>query len=133
MQITGQPITEDKIIYTTPVLKIGKHEWRVVVYWREMNYADNFLMERGTKFHVQNGQTPACHYEFRRCGEGIWTQQEHWPSYNSDDGCYGGMPISMIEGMSEKYGLFIDHAKENGLSLSAQQAEASNEQASFQF
>lgn len=65
-----------KIYYTTQAMKIGKHEWRMVV-------KDHYLGGRCTSF------------QFVRQNEFYWSDGREWPSYNINDGMYLGLPKSL--------------------------------------
>ena len=60
-------------LFESPPMKIGKHEWRVVVM--PSRYSGN-----------------CTEYQFRRIGECHWKPQQEWPDYDINDGMYGGMP-----------------------------------------
>jgi hypothetical protein len=60
--------------HETPAMRIGKHEWRAVVLSSEYS----------------SGNTIA--YQFRRIGETDWQPSDRWPSYDINDGQWGGMP-----------------------------------------
>jgi hypothetical protein len=75
---------ENEIIYSTPVVKIGKHEWRMIVY--PTIYYGNCTM-----------------YQFRgiiELSDGIifrdkWENETNWPKYDSDNGATAGLPKTL--------------------------------------
>lgn len=64
--------------YASPAMRIGKHEWRMVV--------------------VPIGRYPETQseYQFRRPGESDWRPSTEWPGYDADDGAYAGLPKSLV-------------------------------------
>jgi hypothetical protein len=69
------------ILYQTPTMQIDDTIWRLIVY-RHPAYG------------------PCTRYEFQVSGH--WRPQTEWPTYNSDDGKYAGLPRSLRR-------LFFDH------------------------
>lgn len=61
------------IFYQSPAMLIGKHEWRIIV--------------KPSAYHGN-----CTEYQFRRIGQSYWRDSHDWPSYNINDGMYGGMP-----------------------------------------
>lgn len=61
-------------------IKIGKHEWRMVV----------------RPSTVTPGALSSAH-EFRALADGgRWRDYREWPSYNFNDGTYAGLPRSLL-------------------------------------
>jgi hypothetical protein len=71
---------EDRMnyLFESPPMKIGTHEWRVVV------------------MPSQYSQGRCTEYQFRRTGDTYWKPQYDWPGYDINDGLYGGMPRSIV-------------------------------------
>ena len=65
-----------KNLFESTPMKIGKHEWRVVVM--PSRYSGN-----------------CTEYQFRRIGSEYWKSQYDWPGYNINDGTWGGLPHSL--------------------------------------
>lgn len=68
--------------FETPAKRIGKHDWRCVV--KESTRSFGRVTE----------------YQFRKPGEfgmpdTVWQPETEWPSYNSHDGTYAGLPHSL--------------------------------------
>lgn len=65
-------------LFESQPMKIGKHEWRVVVMpsrYRQGNCTE---------------------YQFRRIGDNYWKPGYDWPRYDINDGMYLGMPRSLV-------------------------------------
>lgn len=65
-------------LFESPPMKIGKHEWRVVV--KPSSYYQGNCTE----------------YQFRRIGATYWMPGSEWPRYDINDGMYLGMPRSLV-------------------------------------
>ena len=72
---------ENPVVYETPVMRIGKHNWKLQVY-RNQYYSNC------TRYMWQRIET---------YGKQSWNADKDWPTYDDHDGCYGGMPISLIK------------------------------------
>lgn len=69
-----------RIYFETEPVRIGKHEWRMVV-------TDSDVLQgfRSTE------------YQFRRSPSDAWQPGAKWPTYNSHDGTYAGCPKSLCD------------------------------------
>ncbi len=83
-------------LYETPAITIGKHEWRMIV--TPSRFVGN-----------------CTDYQFRPIGGSIWRDSHDWPSYNHNDGTYGGLPRSLRR-------LYDRHQAEVIAALEGQQA-----------
>lgn len=72
-------------------VKIGDHEWRVVV-------KDSGFYGRVTE------------YQYRYAGAERWRPDTEWPTYNSNDGMYAGCPKSLATRVYRANKLAIDAA-----------------------
>ncbi len=81
------------ILFSSPTRRIGKTDWRVLVY-RSLLYG------------------PCTTYVWRR-GRGHWESETCWPTYNGNDGTYGGLPKSLPK-LYEKYRREINLALTTG-------------------
>jgi hypothetical protein len=70
------------VIFASAPVTIGKHQWRVTVTGRAK---DHPLGSAGMAF------------EWRRSDFHEWQPDRAWPSYNSDDGTYAGLPRSLAK------------------------------------
>ena len=68
--------TAAQIHYATNPVKIGKHQWRLVVF-------SNSVHGRCTAHQFRQSETDA------------WRDYHEWPSYNFNDGCFAGLPRSL--------------------------------------
>ena len=73
-----------KIVFTTPSARIGKHEWRMIVYEQEQH---DGKLARFTEYQWR----PV----FQTWGDTAWRYEDRWPRYNSNDGQYAGCPKSL--------------------------------------
>lgn len=92
---SSAPLAADKPAYhhATPAVQIGKHEWRVVVldFWLDPS-------ERCTQ------------YQWRACGETCWRPAREWPTYDGDDGQFGGLPRTLGPKLYQPHKADIDAA-----------------------
>lgn len=91
------------IHYTTPEVKIGKHEWRLVVF------SATAKSQRYTA------------HQFREIGAYMWIDYHEWPSYNFNDGCFAGLPKSLANKWGGLWGeikAVISGYELNGVQLS---------------
>ena len=77
--------------FTSEPMKIGKKEWRVVVYDAQA-YLDTYA------FSDYEWRYPA--YINQQTGQVIqaadpWRSMADWPTYNSNDGMYAGCPKTL--------------------------------------
>ena len=64
--------------YESNPVKIGKHEWRVIVFT-----------------HPCYGR--CTEYQFRRTNTDYWHEDKRWPGYNGNDGTYAGCPKTLAQ------------------------------------
>lgn len=88
-------------LHVTPARLIGKHEWRIAV-----TPSRYFPGARVTA------------YFWRRAAEhgrpaGTWNRDEHWPTYNHNDGCYAGLPRTLVS-LWEDHRHVLKHWLEHG-------------------
>lgn len=72
-------MTGPTLHYTTPIARIGRHEWQVIV------------LDMPARL-IALGCRPRCtDWRWRRAGESAWRALETWPGYD-DNKSDGGMP-----------------------------------------
>jgi hypothetical protein len=82
----------DSLIKTFPPVTIGKHEWLVAVH------ASRF----GSCVKDGPNEPSRCtEYYWRRAARESYEGDEYkgagqWPKYNHNDGCYAGLPRSLV-------------------------------------
>lgn len=79
---------EQSAIYQSPFIKIGKHEWKCVVYRHQIHGA-------------------CTSYHWRLPGN-AWQSEKQWPSYDHND-TYNGLPKSLSR-LWRKYEVYIKNA-----------------------
>jgi len=67
---------EPTALYTAPVERIGRHEWRLDV-------------------HVHPLFGPCTRYRWRRPGERAWRDERDWPTRDANDGATAGLPAGL--------------------------------------
>ena len=72
-------------------MRIGKHEWRLVAYWRHgIDFGDDGPVEVERRL---------VGYEWRPAGDTAfdpdWRRDTEWPRYNPDNGATAGLPASL--------------------------------------
>ncbi len=72
------------VLYRTPIWRIGKHEWRMVVYV-EPRYGNC------TSFEWRKAAHKFCGYDWPATR---WAQDVDWPRYDGNH-CDGGMPKTL--------------------------------------
>lgn len=65
--------------YESRPISIGLHEWRVVKWLHTFCGSCEWVTS----------------YEWRRIGNTNWNRDKTWPTYNINDGSYGGLPKSL--------------------------------------
>lgn len=87
-------------LMTTPTYRIGKHEWRAVVYTSKSgNFTD--YEWRDPDWHID----PAF----------AWRSMTRWPRYNHNDGMYAGCPKSLRSKIWEQHKHSIrEHLRRSG-------------------
>jgi hypothetical protein len=76
-----------EILYESAPLRIGKHEWRVIV--QPSSYGRNNV----TEYQWRPLPTPGLPEAWRQ--PEFWRHEEDWPGYNINDGMYLGLPKSL--------------------------------------
>ena len=90
----------ETVIYITPVYKIGKTEWRMMVY--EKNNVLYLPSETG-KDHFMQGTHRFTRYQYNDYG--TWKNETDHPRYDSNDGSYAGLPKGLKK-------IFYNHEQE---------------------
>src|SRR5689334_8485785 len=75
----------ETILYATPPMRIGKHEWRMTV--QPSRYGRGNV----TEYQWRPADASARPEEYRV----PWKGEEDWPRYNSHDGMYAGLPRTL--------------------------------------
>ncbi|MFZ1494626.1 MAG: hypothetical protein WAU60_14595 [Candidatus Competibacter denitrificans] len=65
--------TEETVLHTAPVERIGRHEWTLQVY-------------------IHPCYRHGARYRWRRVGEIVGRDAREWPTYDSNNGVTGGLP-----------------------------------------
>lgn len=97
-------------IHVFPSRVIGKHEWCIVIV------PSIFKSTMGTDISLN--------YYWRRAGvrstcmANEWQAEKNWPSYNHNDGCFAGLPRTLVAYWSEHRDE-IQHWIEHGRAPSA--------------
>ena len=83
----------NRILRQSEPTRIGKHEWRLTLY-RSPHHAEPLI---GYEWRRTDGRPIR-----RTCPGGdywldgsTWMRDEDWPSYNHNDGGWGGMPRTL--------------------------------------
>ena len=77
-------VLTDNLIFSTPISRLGKHEWRMIVY-EKTDYTGKPV--RLTEYQWR----PV----FQTWGDTRWQSEEKWPRYNGNDGTHAGCPKSL--------------------------------------
>jgi hypothetical protein len=77
------------IHFASEPVKIGKHEWRVIVRPCNANHADILVTEYQWR-EALHPQLPATWVD-------SWKSEVYWPTYNADDGTHAGCPKSIAK------------------------------------
>lgn len=67
-------------IYATSAVRLGRHEWRMVVRVNE---------------YARPGAERVTEYQWRQVGGTYWKPEDLWPRYDHADGEFGGLPTSL--------------------------------------
>lgn len=84
------------IHYASPVVLIGAHEWRVLVISSDDMSSD--------------APCRVSHSQWRRSGEADWNSYRDWPSYDFNDGVFGGLPRTLSTKLYDRFRRDIDAA-----------------------
>ena len=102
-------LSTDKIIYETPVYKIGKTDWKIIVYERDNCYSfsrDGYF-EKDKTYPSQ--RFTRYMYDAGWDGIRVWTDETNHPKYNGNDGSYAGLPKGLRK-IKEKHEVEIKQA-----------------------
>jgi hypothetical protein len=69
------------LVWASPAMRIGEHDWRIIVYAHDRYH-------RCTQYEFRGPKSP-------RDRHGRWTVDERWPTYNDHDGEYAGCPRTL--------------------------------------
>ena len=81
------PAFHDAVFRSDP-MRIGKHDWRVVV-------TPGFMGRRCIEYEWRRRAETICGHTFE--AEPYWTEASQWPRYNPHDGQHAGLPKTLAK------------------------------------
>lgn len=88
-----------EILFESSPLKIGKLYWKVIVYEDlKFNHEHEKALNKKHGISISNGKfTTYCFYKEGDYFRSHWACMKEHPKYNSNDGCYAGLPKSLTK------------------------------------
>ena len=92
---TNSAFWMEDIVRISDPMRIGKHEWRLVLY-RATSTRYELDPEQGRRVRTERLRR-FVDYEWRRCERDPehWRRARDWPRYDFNDGQYSGLPRTL--------------------------------------